>query len=576
MTKELSDPKQLLKRLREGQIWDLTESQAQAWLKMAKSIWSEAIQDQILSMRWHSLIAELADRRGWWYTSEPMALDDCFLQGIRERFYEQQKLLRSEPSDQRVNFKWFRQAGWLLLQDARREHRSERKGTSTEKHRNAAVQALESTQRLQTHLSRILPAAGCHELLYRVAFSIARHLQVLERYEDAEKELIKALDHCHQLRHEIRERLSKLDEYRHKQWFDDPEREENQLTIALLDNFTVFNTTVVVANLGRIDVERGNLTQALPQLAIARTLLLGSKDLVMQGFVDLQLGTVYRQLNSSIHTDIPDSEQLIRSAIAKFQDANHQPLLAKGRLELAQYYFGKPSRSATDLAEARALLEQDGVIDGIRQRWEAQRRLLLARIEFAEGTSKSRREATKNAEYALKIAHKAGLKEVETVANLVLADVALEDGDYKEALRGAREAERLKPKNVADRAWLYLVFADAWKLEGSLKIAQRFLDQWRTMANYVENETIRKRAALLQRSMEDERQKGFFISPDDNDIDVTRRTEKLKEFLISRARSMAQTIPEQAELLGVQPQTLANWRSMKNKAKGSARSEKAP
>jgi len=398
-----------------------------------------------------------------------------------------------------------------------------------------------------------------------VDFSIARHLQVLKRYEEAEKELIKALHHCHELRREIQRRLNKLEGDRHDQASSDGKCQANIEALCVLDKCTVFNTTVVVANLGRIDVERGRLKQALPQLSIAKTLLLDSHDLVMQGFVDLQLGIVYRQLRPSNHSNTADAEELIRSAIKKFELADHQPLLAKGTLELAQYYFGKTAISPADLAEARKHLEGHGVVEGVRQRWDAQRSLLLARIEFAEGTRKSWRESAKNAEYALELAQTSGLKEVEAIANLVLAELALKDGDFKKALDCCRAVQRLKPKNVADKAWMYLVLAETWRLEGSLGNALRFLSRWKKIKGNVENEGIRERAVELERSLKDERKRGFFIAPGDDDIEMNRHMEKLKDFLISRARSLGSTIPVQASLLGVKPQTLANWRSRKKR-----------
>jgi tetratricopeptide (TPR) repeat protein len=567
MMNDEANADELLTQLRQGNIWAITKSNAKNWLGQAKT----RNEGQILSMRIRSLVAELADRRGWWEDIEPLALAD--LDPIKQKFFARNN--RLNPQSDRDDFKWFRQAGWLLLQDVRREHRVEGEKSSREKHKGAAVRALDSAQSLQNQLEKILPDEGSHELLYRVAFSIARHLQVLKDYESAEQNLIQALRHCHDHRDEINSRLRTLEkefckleeDFRNKDIAKKSYLSEKQKLLVkkqkltLLDGFTVSNTTVVVANLGRIDVDRGNLTEAIPQLLIARTLLLNSEDIVMRGFVDLQLGSVYRQVGdeNEPEQDIANSPmRLLESSLKLFQDAAHRPLEARARLELAQYYFGTAAEHPDRLKKASELLDPNSLTGG---RWKAHSSLLRARIKFAEETQASAADAIGDATRALELAQQEGLKEVEVLARLVLAEAAIKNKEYDEAVKHCQKVEDLDPKDIADKAWTYVVLIDAWVKAGSLWDAEVYLKKWKSVAKYVENRRIKRRAGEVVRSYEKQRRSSFYISPEEEDIDVPRRLEELKEYLIRRAQASAGTLEEQAARLGVQAQTLSNWRS---------------
>jgi tetratricopeptide (TPR) repeat protein len=568
----------LLSKLRDGDIWEITSKQAMDWLELARRVSSSRTRDEILSMRLRSLVAELADRRGWWQEVTPPALDN--LGAIKTRFFSRNKILT--PDTEETN--WFRQAGWLLLQDARREHRSLNKqlesgagveDSPSEQHKNAARAALKSAKSLQKQLHVILPEAGNHELLYRAAFSIARHLQVLEEWPDAETELVAALHHCYQHRSEITQSMMILDP-------GDHEYIAQKQDLELKQKFTLFNTTVIVANLGRINVERGELLQALPQLLIARTMLLDSKDIVMRGFVDLLLGSVYRQLGAPISPPtngvMLDPKNLLKSAIKSFRQAQHSQLHARATLELAQHYYGLAARSGDDLVElnvhlkeAEILLKEEPEVMSKkgskmktgRERWDAQRFLLLARIEsLRPSVDSNNREAMKHALMALDFSVKAGRKDLESIARLVLAELSIEEQKYDAALKYCTQVEQLHPVDRADEAWLYVVFANAWMKQGDRATAEAYFERWESMSSLVPNVHIKKKAAEVKRGLDT--QLGFYIRPNE-DLNYEKLKDELKLFLV-RSLNGTGTLEEQAEKLGVDKQTLANWRVEMTKA----------
>jgi tetratricopeptide (TPR) repeat protein len=554
----------LLAQLRRGDIWDISMSEMNHWFEVSNSAAQE-----VLSMRLCSMLAEIADRRGWWPLL-PRALEN--IAEVHTRFFSQTALLSPEAKD----LPWFRQAGWLLLHDARWKHRSRNSndGSSMEQREKAAQNALNAAQRLQDHLQLIMPEAGNHELLYRTAFSKARHHQVLQRYVEAESDLRIALHHCYLHRSEVITSLDNLD--------------ANASDLALKQTFTLFNTAVVVANLGRINVDLGNLLQAQPQLLTARTMLLDSKDIVMRGFVDLQLGSVYRQLGTSGTSPSReiafDPADLLKDAIAAFEKAGHRQLQARATLELAQHYYGLAgdsddnSQVCDQLEKARACLKkQPAKIDSENsdrnkvERWDAESQLLRARIEYLSQSIAVNHDpnygrqdvAIDDALEALKRCKEVGRKDLEAIAGLVLAELSIARNKYDEAIAYCLDVERLDPVDNADKAWLYIVFSNAWMKQGDRATAEAYFEQWKNISPSVQNARIRKKAVDVGNMLKTQR--GFYIPPD-GDLDFEKHMEELKLFLVQTVQATG-SLQEQARKLGLKKQTLANWRARMIKEK---------
>lgn len=556
--------RKLLNTLRTGDIWDWERKEVREYIGLSSA--SRTVEEEVLSMRLRSLVAELSDRRGWWDVA-PYALEN--IGSVKRRFKSETAL--SEPHTER--WRWLRQAGWLLLQDARCEHRrSDGKGiNSAERHKLAAQDALRSAKELQSHLTTVLPEQENHELLYRVAFSIARHLQVLgpydpPSYDEAEGELVTALHHCYCHRQEVDLMMRELEA-------DNPQRHEEMEDLIAKQDFTMFNTTVVVANLGRINVERGSLKRAIPQLLIARTMLLGSKDRVMRGFVELQLGSVYRQLGASTDaSDMPDPTKLLGLAVDLFRDAGHRQLEARARLELAQHFYGLASvalQPRSYLEKAEQLLHEEPKqtlhsTDHV-ERWDAQRLLLLARIEHLK-PGHDAETVRRYAEEALHLSKVVGRKELEAIAGLALAELCIDEEKYADAIRYCEIVERVAPADIADQAWLIIVLANAWLKQGDRATAETYLKRWKEMRDSVQNVYIRNKATSLERHLETQR--CFYVRPDGN-LNYERLHEELKMFLIQAAQPLG-GLDVQADLLGLKKNSLARWRSSlikKNKLK---------
>ncbi|MGB6742895.1 MAG: hypothetical protein WBE38_04485 [Terracidiphilus sp.] len=569
----------LLAALREGDFWKIDRQYAHQALDLAASRPDE----EVLSMRLRSLVAEVADRRGWWSDVEAKALTN--LEAIRARFDERGAIVLPHMPE----WHWFRQAGWLLLQDVRRVHRSDGRGKmAAERHRLAAEEALKLARKLQSHLRDVLPEERNHEVLYRVAFSIARHCQALERYEEAETELSIALHHCCCHRDETAQRLLLLEK-------SDEDYQVKMARLKAKQSFTLFNTTVVVANIGRIDVQRGKLNESIPQLMIARTLLLDSKDIVMRGFVDLQLGSVYRQLGAPTFakadgTSMPDPKELLDSAVEKFRTAQHRQLEARAKLELAQHLYGLATHAGNP-EESRAWLNaaKGRLAEGSREaaaatipgpgrrveRWDAERQLLLARIERVEqeiddGRAGGLAEVTKHTMEALHKSDEAGQKDVQVVARLVLAELCTDASRFDEALRYCEEAEQLDPRDKADQAWLFILSAYAWLKQGDRAAADSYLKRWKSIEKEAENVHIRKKAEKIERKMQ--QMEPCYYVRSDQDLNYKKRVQELKDFLVQSVEPTG-TLDQQAQRLGLKRQSLANLRNKmirRKKLKGAA------
>ena len=418
-------------------------------------------------------------------------------------------------------------------------------------------------KRLQNHLYKVLPEHDNHELLYRVAFSIARHLQVLEKFKEAEEELTTALHHCFCHREEITQKLRLID------WSNTADKAEGE-DLEERQKFTLFNTTVVVANIGRIDVQRGHLKEAIPQLQIARTLLLDSGDLAMRGYVDFLLGSIYRQLGApTLRADsaMPDPKYLLESAVELFQEAGHRQLQARARLELAQHTYGIAVQ-CNDLLQCRDLLRQaetlldekpssestkaDGIPKNV-ERWDAQRYILLARIERARedlGDTKGvhLRTARKHATNALKQAKRVGLKALEVIAGLVLAEVYLDEDKYQDAIECCIRVESLNPVDTADKGWLFVTSAHAFMKYGNLSAAESYLRKWRAIEQQVENVHVRNKAEKIEYALEEA--EIFHVRPAVHGLSFEKHVERLQDFLVHAAEKTGGTPAQQANMLG--------------------------
>lgn len=600
----------LLTKLREGDIWQFSANEAIAILDRVGEKTGKP-GDEILSMRLRSLVAELADRRGWWSDVEVLALKN--LDAVRARFYS--KIKEIPPPVGKVlaymedDWHWYRQAGWLLLQDARSVHRSDERGKrSSEDRWLAAEEALGMDRKLQGHLAILFPLPELsafeslyrdhellyrnYELLYRVSFNIARHLQTLERYTEAEGELTVALRNCCLHRDEIAQEMRLLD----------PEESGAQARRRVLEEkqkFTLFNTTVVIANIGRIDVQRGRLRESIPQLLIARTLLLDSKDIVMSGFVDLQLGSVYRQLGTASSTKADASkllnpEKLLESAIESFHDAGHRQLEARARLELAQHLYGlatytrntaeckKRLKAAKDWLETETRHEKRSASGRAPRidRWDAQRQLLLARIERVEldvqdETERDLGRVVQHTEEALGKCDQVGEKDVMVVARLVLAELSIDTAKFDEALRYCEKVEEMNPQDTADKAWLYILSAYAWMKQGDWAAAEFYSGEWKKIEPQVQNFHIQKKAENILHKMRLLNSRFHIVDADGKDFDIKSQAKELKEFLVKSAEQFG-TLQKQADKLGITRQALANLRSKMAKEKRRKDSKEYP
>jgi tetratricopeptide (TPR) repeat protein len=559
----------LLAKLREGDIWAVTEKEADEFIELAIGASSNKISDQIVSMRLRSLVAELADRRGWWDSVGPRALRN--LDSIEVVFFKTTPEI--ETGTEQAN--WVRQAAWLLLHESSQQHRnpSGHDLRSPERHEHAAIKALDLSLKIENQLRLVLPEEGNHELLYRLAFNIARHNQVLKRYSEAKGQLGTSLHHCYQHRREITADLVKLD----------PAKKVEREHLDLKNNFTIFNTIVVITNFGRIDVERGELLEALPQLLIARTLLLDSKEIVIKGYVDLLLGSIYRQIGAPSRqvsgVVSADPELLLESAVKYFTKANHRQLRDRAILELAHHYYGLATQ-AIPQTDAQHLLKKATEVlakgskspddkpaksRGAVERWDAQSHLLLARIEHSKqaladdpvqsleiGSSAVNRALT-----ALKLCKQIGRGDLETIANLVLAELSIERGDYIESLAYCEAAEQLRSVDKADQAWLYVIYAKALIKMGNKVTAESYFANWKEMEKDVQNVHIQKKAKDVEQLL---RQKhGFYVGPNDTNRKFYKRVEELRLFLLQSVESLS--LLEQAKILGLEKQAVATLRS---------------
>ena len=326
-----------------------------------------------------------------------------------------------------------------------------------------------------------------------------------------------------------------------------------------------YQSAIVLSALARSSLAKNELTRAGRQLLIASTILRDTDDEVTRTYVKFLSGCVKRQTNQ-----LPDAIRQLSAARAEFLGLRHTRLYNRCSLELGQAFYNCESYDKLKAVLAqwekdRAVLgDHDGEDNQAGARWDAARRLLLARTHLKQN---SLRQAAAEAARALETLERSDPKSRPQVwdrlaiAYAILAETALGEGHFDECITLANQGMKVRngspPSDAADHAWLLMVVADAHfkrSRPGDIALAHRYLRECQGLV--IENDFMKKRLTNLAHSLD------FFIAHDERaKLKYSEWDLLLKSFLLRRAEAVHPGASAEilADVLGVSKQTVYNW-----------------
>jgi hypothetical protein len=140
---------------------------------------------------------------------------------------------------------------------------------------------------------------------------------------------------------------------------------------------------------------------------------------------------------------------------------------------------------------------------------------------------------------------------------IALAEAQLAGGDRPGALRRFESAldESKKISSPKQRAALHLHLARTYAKLQSTREARSHLDQWKSLAPFVENGLLKAWAAQIEELL-DSLDGDIFIPRDEQNLDYKYHHARLWKFLYQRALKQATSKEEAAEIMGISRQTL--------------------
>jgi tetratricopeptide (TPR) repeat protein len=420
---------------------------------------------------------------------------------------------------------------WLLLMESVADHRD-----------GLHAKAIDTTRKLRAALD-FLPAGEYLDLRARVEYALGRHLQSDGQPDEAEQCFTRGIEFCESA-------------------YVLAENDENTA-------YTRFLTAIFVVGLARNLLARGELTRALRQTLIARTLM-PKRDRVYLAYLDFLKGATLRQLN-----DLPKAIACLLRAVEVFEQENHERYFQRARYELAKAYYNQRSFEAAIATLIRQLKGTPSFTGDLhtQHRWKASKLILEARIAYELHDYAAAATNAEAAHGALRD-FPAKSSDLRALIQIERAKVALKLGKFDDAVTHCNTGLALKTDDANDRGWLLLVLTEAHLLRREIDSVNASFDRWKKIEPSVENYHILEYADQLRPRVEREASSFYvaFDATDAADLNYDALWNKLRYFLVRRVQEghKGEKIETQAQILGVSRQTLANWMSEMRKPKKPA------
>ncbi|MGA7240024.1 MAG: hypothetical protein WBY44_30360 [Bryobacteraceae bacterium] len=473
------------------------------------------------------LVAEMRDRRGEYRLAAPW-LRDC--DEILKEVLSMTQLGAPDSAETDL----YIQKVWLLLQRSVNDHRL-----------GAPELALQRTEALYKHMSLLAPPARFSDLRFRICYTLARHYQEVD-LERTEKLYLEGLEFC-------RSRLDAVFENS-----DDTLRKGEE------SRYVHYNTGILVLGLARCMLLGDDIQRARSFILLAQVLLRNSDEETTRAFATLLLGIVHRR-----EGNLEEAEGLLESSLAVFDRAHHQRFFLRCRFELATVLFEKRQHSKAEATLNRQLKGsiENRYSDDARKEtfWELSSQLLASRIARAQ---KNTGQAARLAEIAIRkigTSEFGNLGDLQTQSALVLAEALIDLGKFDDAEKLCAQCERRTHKKRNEEGWLILVQWENCLMQDKIDLATQYRDGWNMMSKELTNWGLNQRARILDSEHRVKISRGFYISGNSVDLDISKHEEALKVFLTRRAAMLHKKLDERARALGVGRQTLANWLTIMKK-----------
>jgi tetratricopeptide (TPR) repeat protein len=421
-----------------------------------------------------------------------------------------------------------RDAGPSSDPEIRAEQRWVRLAESVDCHRRlGANSALDITSELLADRSN---GERSIDFLTRLYYAHARHLQKAGRIPEAREAFSTALDYA--------EKLS-------VQTATEPGRPRLRYAHQIVSQIQV--------QLARILIARSQLRQGRRLLATAGALEAGMNDPINVAFIDLQKGSVLRQLHQ-----LDEAVTVLEGCAKVFRRERHHRYLMRCQYELAKAYLNRgelPNANVeSDLRKAREVLVQRGQMNAshtekfvgdpsFADRFETSCDVLSARILLRLGQIDAARHTIDKAFDRLTTHPLAGTsRDLVVLGTWVKGNILIEQGCPSEAislcLAWANQRNRREPVDRTDDAWVDLVLWKAYVHTDALVNAEEYRRRWHAKAAAIENVYIQAYATQVAMLHINRFDSAFIVNAVPGDAadhwNVRRRKRELTAFLLRR------------------------------------------
>jgi tetratricopeptide (TPR) repeat protein len=302
---------------------------------------------------------------------------------------------------------------------------------------------------------------------------------------------------------------------------------------------------------------------AEPFLITARTLLRSTPETIIRSYVDVVHGCVQRAAHGNNPILLQRAVDLLTEAYTLFKDRGHSEYQAKAANELALAHLQQAMNSAVNSDTFhKALAEAGNKADEVTRlsldrdpRATCNALILSSRINRLD---KNWPRAKQLADQALKQSQDKDARFNRIDALIAVGEAALELREYAAATKSFIQALDEGSSNPKIRAICHLHLSDAYIRQGAVKEAKAQFQQWRLVADIIENAFIHSFGRQIEATLTEVR-RDFFISFSEMQLNPSELEDRLHGFIARWAKDKEEDDAEAAKRIKRSRATLYNW-----------------